>query len=212
MVFSIAIKCYTLISFICPFAWWYARFCMYDHSNIIKWYTVGRNDRRSSWFLYTPNNSSHVTPGIIPSAGGDNERQLYILTSHLIGWAHTHIDPWDTIISITHTTQHSIAQLICIHHLYIITSICKLAYVSCLVIFYGIFTSATSLFVLAAIVDRCSCYNLEFHTKGGLSLPASVHPSVRLFVCKLYLGRTVTRHRFELESQHLHQTCIMGYI
>ena len=35
----------------------------------------------------------------------------------------------------------------------------------------------------------------------------SVHPSVR----KLYLVRTITRHRFVLESPNLHQTCILGY-
>ena len=35
----------------------------------------------------------------------------------------------------------------------------------------------------------------------------SVCPSV----CKLLLVSTITRHRFELESPNLHQTCIMGY-
>ena len=43
------------------------------------------------------------------------------------------------------------------------------------------------------------------------SVCLSVHLSVRLFVRKLYLVRTITRHRFELESPNLHQTCIMGY-
>ena len=34
---------------------------------------------------------------------------------------------------------------------------------------------------------------------------------VRLFVREFYFVRTITRHRFELESPNLHQTCIMGY-
>ena len=38
-------------------------------------------------------------------------------------------------------------------------------------------------------------------------MPSSVRPSVR----KLYLVRAITRHRFELVSPTLHQTCIMGY-
>ena len=40
---------------------------------------------------------------------------------------------------------------------------------------------------------------------------ACVCPSVRLSVRKLYLVRTITRHKFELELPNLHQTCIMGY-
>ena len=39
----------------------------------------------------------------------------------------------------------------------------------------------------------------------------SVRPFVRPSVRKLYLVRAITRHRFELESPNLHQTCIMGY-
>ena len=39
----------------------------------------------------------------------------------------------------------------------------------------------------------------------------SVCPSVRPSVRKLYLVRAITRHRFELESPNLHQTCILGY-
>ena len=35
--------------------------------------------------------------------------------------------------------------------------------------------------------------------------------SVRLSVRKLYLVRTITCHRFELESSNLHQTCILEY-
>ena len=50
-------------------------------------------------------------------------------------------------------------------------------------------------------------YPLAFQAEGVLSLPASVH----LSVCKLYLVRMITRHKFELESPNLHQTCIMGY-
>ena len=30
-------------------------------------------------------------------------------------------------------------------------------------------------------------------------------------VRKIYFVRTITRHKFELESPSLHQTCIMGY-
>ena len=56
-------------------------------------------------------------------------------------------------------------------------------------------------------------YPLIFQADGVLSLPAPVRLSVCLClsVCKLYLFRTITRHRFELESPNLHQTCIMGY-
>ena len=54
-------------------------------------------------------------------------------------------------------------------------------------------------------------YSLAFHAERVLSLPVSVRPSVRLSVRKLYFVCTITRHRFELESQNLHQACIMGY-
>ena len=52
---------------------------------------------------------------------------------------------------------------------------------------------------------------MAFEAEGVLSLPASVRPSVRPSVRKLYLVNTITRHRFELESPNLQQTCIMGY-
>ena len=39
----------------------------------------------------------------------------------------------------------------------------------------------------------------------------SVSPSARPSARKLYFVRTITRHRFELESPNLHQSCIMGY-
>ena len=56
-------------------------------------------------------------------------------------------------------------------------------------------------------------YPLAFRPKGIVfaCVCPSVRPSVCLFVCKLYLVRTITRHRFELESPNLHQTCILGY-
>ena len=38
-----------------------------------------------------------------------------------------------------------------------------------------------------------------------------IRPSVRPYVRKLYLVRIITRHRFELESPNLQQTCILGY-
>ena len=55
-------------------------------------------------------------------------------------------------------------------------------------------------------------YPWPFRPKGychclRLSICLSVRPSVR----KLYLVRTITRHRFELESPNLLQTCILGY-
>ena len=40
--------------------------------------------------------------------------------------------------------------------------------------------------------------------EGVLLLPASVRPSVRLSVHKLFLIRTITCHRFGLESTNLH--------
>ena len=43
------------------------------------------------------------------------------------------------------------------------------------------------------------------------SICPSVRPTVCLSVRRLYLVGTITRHRFELESRNLHQTCIMGY-
>ena len=59
-------------------------------------------------------------------------------------------------------------------------------------------------------------YLLAFQAEGVLSLPASVHLSVRPSVFlsvrpKLYLVRTITHHRFGLESPNLHQTCILEY-
>ena len=56
-----------------------------------------------------------------------------------------------------------------------------------------------------------SFYPLAFQAKGVLSLPASVRPSVRPSVRKLYLVRTITLHKFQLESPNLQQTCILGY-
>ena len=44
----------------------------------------------------------------------------------------------------------------------------------------------------------------------GISV-ACVCLSIHLSVCKHYLVRMITRHRFELESPNLHQTCILGY-
>ena len=52
---------------------------------------------------------------------------------------------------------------------------------------------------------------MAFQAKGVLSLPAPVRPSVRPSVRKFYLVRTITHHRFELESPNLLQTCILGY-
>ena len=60
---------------------------------------------------------------------------------------------------------------------------------------FGPWTRSTSFFPLA------------YQTEGVLSLPASDRLSVR----KLYLVRTITRDRLELESPNLHQTCITGY-
>ena len=54
-------------------------------------------------------------------------------------------------------------------------------------------------------------YPLPFQAEGVLSLPASVRLSVRASAYNLLLVRTITRHRFELESPNLHQTCILGY-
>ena len=53
----------------------------------------------------------------------------------------------------------------------------------------------------------CPFLPLAFQAEGVLSLPASVRLSVR----KLYLVCTITRHKFELESPNVHQTCILGY-
>ena len=58
-------------------------------------------------------------------------------------------------------------------------------------------------------VKICSSfYTSAFQAKGVL-LSASVHLSVRLSLCKLYLVHT-THHSDELESLNFHQTCIMG--
>ena len=59
-----------------------------------------------------------------------------------------------------------------------------------------------------------SSYPLAVQAEWVLSLPASVRLrdvrlSVRPSIRKLYLVPTITRHRFELESPNLHQTCIM---
>ena len=51
-----------------------------------------------------------------------------------------------------------------------------------------------------------------FRPKGHLSCPnLSVCPSVRRSAHKLYLVRTITRHRFKLEAPNLYQTFILGY-
>ena len=50
-------------------------------------------------------------------------------------------------------------------------------------------------------------YPLAFQDEGLLSLPVSVRLSTR----PLFLVRTITHHKFELESPNLHQTCILGY-
>ena len=54
-------------------------------------------------------------------------------------------------------------------------------------------------------------YPLTFQAEGVLSLPSSVRLAARPSVCKLFLVRTITRHKIELESSNFHQTCIMGY-
>ena len=55
-------------------------------------------------------------------------------------------------------------------------------------------------------------YPWPFRPKGYC---CCLHPSVCLSVSpsvyKLYLVRMITRHRFELESPNLNQTCIMAY-
>ena len=48
------------------------------------------------------------------------------------------------------------------------------------------------------------CYPLVFQADGVLSLPASVRLSVRPSVRKLYLVRSITHPKFELESPNLH--------
>ena len=69
--------------------------------------------------------------------------------------------------------------------------------------------------VLSTINDEnfvkiCSSfYTSAFQAKGVLLLSASVHLSVHLPLCKLYLVHT-THHSDELESLNFHQTCIMG--
>ena len=55
-------------------------------------------------------------------------------------------------------------------------------------------------------IDFVDFYSLIFQAKGVLWLPVSVlRPSVRPSVCKLYLVRTITRHRFRLESQNFYK-------
>ena len=60
---------------------------------------------------------------------------------------------------------------------------------------------------LLPVQANFSFYPLTVQAKGVLSLP----PSARLSVRKLYLVRTITRHRFELKSPNLLQTCVLGY-
>ena len=50
-------------------------------------------------------------------------------------------------------------------------------------------------------------YPVTFQAEGVLSLPASVHPSVRPSV---NIALTTTHHRFGLESPNLRQICILG--
>ena len=74
------------------------------------------------------------------------------------------------------------------------------------------------------LYQKFSFFNLlAFHAEGAFSLPVSVRlsvrPPVRPSVCwsvcpsvrKRYLVRMITRHKVELESPNLHQTCIIEY-
>ena len=64
------------------------------------------------------------------------------------------------------------------------------------------------------VLFLCYCfpfYPLAFQAEMLFSLPTSDCLSIWLSLCKPYLVRTITCHRFELESSNLHQTCIMGY-
>ena len=65
------------------------------------------------------------------------------------------------------------------------------------------------------ITNDWANYTLAFQSNCCfISLPASVHLSVRLSVClsvlKRYLVRKTILQRFELESPNLHQTCMLG--
>ena len=53
--------------------------------------------------------------------------------------------------------------------------------------------------------------SLDFQADWVSSLPASVRPSVCPYLSKLYVVRMITRHKFEIESPNLNQTCISGY-
>ena len=55
-------------------------------------------------------------------------------------------------------------------------------------------------------VFGAACF-MAAEIKCSKDVRLSVRPSVR----KLYLVRTITRHRFKLESPNLDETCIMGY-
>ena len=52
---------------------------------------------------------------------------------------------------------------------------------------------------------------LAYQAEMELVLPVSVRLSICPSVPKHYLVRTITRHRFQLESPNLYQRCIMGY-
>ena len=59
---------------------------------------------------------------------------------------------------------------------------------------------------------RQSCSTMVQYVSSGvimvrMTVRLSVHPSVH----KLYLVRTITRHRLEVESPYLLQTCVLGY-
>ena len=62
------------------------------------------------------------------------------------------------------------------------------------------------------IVVACICLSEEV-CGAACFMAAEIKFSkdVRLSVHKLYLVRTITRQRFELESPNLYQTCIVGY-
>ena len=62
------------------------------------------------------------------------------------------------------------------------------------------------IFRLLLLHKMCSFYPLTFGPKGILA--ACVRPSVRPSVNFI---RTITRHRYELESLSLYQTCIVRY-
>ena len=102
-------------------------------------------------------------PGTIPSLGSANERRRYVVTSSLIGWAHTQNDFWYTHLNLSsmvprYQVTHDCSPVILL-----------IMYIIILYATYGII----SLYYMIYIIYQkymCNMYNLIFGTPFTVEL------------------------------------------